>query len=113
MPRKRRIYVVCGVLIFQKYYKDFYKHSITAINCSIFNNNICKLLFSNEEINNISNYKYQTRLKAKEIYDIMDKKTTVKEIDELITKLHEIEERIKIKHLAYNELRGVFCAYYK
>ena len=32
---------------------------------------------------------------AKEIYDIMDKKTTVKEIDELITKLHEIEERIK------------------
>ena len=32
---------------------------------------------------------------AKEIYDTMDKKTTVKEIDELITKLHEIEERIK------------------
>ena len=32
---------------------------------------------------------------AKEIYDMMDKKTTVKEIDELITKLHEIEERIK------------------
>ena len=32
---------------------------------------------------------------AKEIYDIMDKKTTVKEIDELITKLHEIEEKIK------------------
>lgn len=32
---------------------------------------------------------------AKEIYDTMDKKTTVKEIDELITKLHEIEKRIK------------------
>lgn len=57
-----------------------------------------KRLLNEAHKKSIDDYKMKIQeqyKQAKEIYDMMDKKTTVKEIDELITKLHEIEEKIK------------------